>query len=323
MCRAATVADRFLRLRQQSVCKPPPATPPEQARVVLCNEPIATAPSTLPMPILDTHAHLTNSQFSSDLPSVLTRAASRDVTATVCVTLDPPDAAAAATLSTKHPSIHAAAGLHPCTVSHLSDSAALSAVTSLEALLSTSPRRTFVCVGEIGLDFTPRVLSGADATGTAAEVSARQRRVFHACLLLARAAGLPASVHSRGAGRHAVDMVAEVPGVRAVLHCFDGRAVYAERAVALEGCEVMMSVPPCVVRSEGLQKMVRRVPLERLLVETDSPVLGVVAAERNEPGEAVRAMEMIAALKGVGVEECMRVIDANARRMFPLVFECE
>jgi TatD DNase family protein len=95
--------------------------------------------------------------------------------------------------------------------------------------------------------------------------------------------------------------------------------VYAERAVAAgSGC--FFSVPPCVVRDAQMQRMVRRLPLERLLLETDSPALGAVAGGRNEPAELVRSLDMIAALKGVSVDECRRVIDESARRVFPLAF---
>jgi TatD DNase family protein len=271
-------------------------------------------------PLLDTHAHLTDPQFADDLPAILSRAAARNVSAIICVSSDTDDAADALALAAHHPCVHAAVGLHPETVSNITDAAASAAVARLAALLA-SHRGAIVAVGEIGLDHTPRVLTSAAAIGSPDAIRARQNAVFNACLRLAREHGLPVSVHSRGAGRHAVDAVcaaAHAPGRRwAVLHAFDGRAAHAERGAAA-GC--MFSVPPAVARGEQMQKLVRRLPLAALLLESDAPALAAVAGERNEPGEVVRALDMIAAQKGVPAEEAARVMDATARTVFPLVF---
>ena len=88
---------------------------------------------------------------------------------------------------------------------------------------------------------------------------------------------------------------------------------------ALEGVEAGygFSIPPSVVRSPQKQKLVRRLPLESLLLETDSPVLGPTHAERNEPANATIACQAIASLKGIPPETVARITTENAIRLFP------
>jgi TatD DNase family protein len=265
-------------------------------------------------PVIDTHAHLTNAQFAHDLDEVLRRAFSAGVSRIIVVSESISDGHAALRIAAAHRgNVHAALGLHPAYVASLSDAEADAAVAELRDLIAATNGRV-VAIGEVGLDFTPRVL--ASGTGN---VTARQVRVFKACISLARDHGLPLSVHSRGAGRHAIQVLEDEGACRSsVLHAFDGRAVYAERA-ASSGC--YLSIPPSVVRSEQMQKMIRRVPLENLLVETDSPVLGVEVSTRNEPAMAVRALEMIAAVKCLKVEYVRSVLAHTSRRVFPRAFE--
>ncbi|MBI2456502.1 MAG: TatD family hydrolase, partial [candidate division NC10 bacterium] len=128
---------------------------------------------------------------------------------------------------------------------------------------------------------------------------------------------LPLNVHSRSAGRHAIAFLRERGARHVLLHAFDGKA-----ATALEGVKAgyFFSIPPSVVRSAQKQKLVRHLPLECLLLETDSPVLGPDPAARNEPKNVTVACEAVAGLKGVTPEEIARITTDNARRLFPRAF---
>jgi TatD DNase family protein len=101
------------------------------------------------------------------------------------------------------------------------------------------------------------------------------------------------------------------------MHAFDGKV-----STALEGVQAghCFSVPPSIVRSPQKQKLVRGLPLECLLLETDSPVLGADPSTRNEPDSVVIACREIARLKGIAVETVARVTTDNARRLFPRAF---
>jgi len=125
------------------------------------------------------------------------------------------------------------------------------------------------------------------------------------------------NVHSRSAGRHTIAFLRERGARRVLMHAFDGRA-----SAALEGVRAgyFFSIPPSVVRSAQKQKLARQVPLECLLLETDSPVLGPDPAIRNEPQNVTVACRAVADLKGIPPEEVARITTENARRLFPRAF---
>ena len=128
---------------------------------------------------------------------------------------------------------------------------------------------------------------------------------------------LALNIHSRSAGRHTIAFLRRCGARRVLMHAFDGRA-----ASAVEGAEAgyAFSIPPSVVRSPQKQKLVRRLQLECLLLETDSPVLGPDPATRNEPANVVVACRAVAELKGVPPDKVARVTTDNARRLFPRAF---
>ena len=174
---------------------------------------------------------------------------------------------------------------------------------AIEARIRRQPGR-FVAIGEVGLDYW-KVQGEADR-----EV---QRTIFCRFIELALEVDLPLNIHSRSAGRATIELLVERGARRVQLHAFDGRA-----AKALAGIEAgyFFSVPPSIVRSRQKQKLVRRLPLENLLIETDSPVLGPQPTDRNEPANARISLEQIAELKGVEVEAAAAVIAANTRRLY-------
>ena len=144
-----------------------------------------------------------------------------------------------------------------------------------------------------------------------------QRQIFAEFIALSNELNLPLNVHSRSAGRVTVQFLKEQGARRVLLHAFDGKA-----SAALQGAAVgfFFSIPPSVIRSVQKQKLVRALPLERLLLETDSPVLGPDPAARNEPRNLRVACQAVADLKGVPFEEVAERTTANARQLFPVAF---
>jgi TatD DNase family protein len=124
---------------------------------------------------------------------------------------------------------------------------------------------------------------------------------------------MPLNVHSRSAGHHAVTFLLERGATRVQLHAFDGNWAAARPAVE---AGFFFSIPPSIVRSEQKQKLVRRLPLNCLLVETDSPVLGPSAQERNEPANAILSVRAIAELKGISETEVVEAVKANTLRLY-------
>ncbi len=102
-------------------------------------------------------------------------------------------------------------------------------------------------------------------------------------------------------------------GRQALLHAFDGKSSYADSA-AKQG--FLFSIPPCIARSPKFQKLVEKLPLSSLLLETDSPVLGPEKDTRNEPSNASVSCEWIARVKGIAKEEVVKATTQNAQRLF-------
>jgi TatD DNase family protein len=246
---------------------------------------------------IDTHAHLCDPAFDDDLEAVLDRARSSGVTGVVAVGETVADARRNLELASNYPDlIHAAAGLFPTILDP-------SEAEDLIALIRRFADR-WVAIGEVGLDYW----KVQDEDGRSL-----QREIFTAFVDLASELDLPLNVHSRSAGAKAIELLLEQGASRVQMHAFDGRAASALPAVE---AGFFFSVPPSVVRSAQKQKLVRRVPLDNLLAETDSPVLGSDPEVRNEPAAVMESLRAISLIKDVGLEEVAERMRANSNRLY-------
>ncbi len=247
--------------------------------------------------LTDCHAHLCDDSFTGDLDEVLGRARGAGVESVVAVGETLADAERNLELAEHYPgAVRPAAGLYPTRLDPVE--------AERVADLIRRERPRLAAIGEVGLDRW----KVSDERGRAL-----QREIFALFIDLSVELGLPLNVHSRSAGRHAIDLLRERGAARVQLHAFDGRAARAEPAVD-EG--FFFSVPPSVVRSPQKQKLIRRLPLSCLLLETDSPVLGPAAHQRNEPANAVIALRAIAEIKRLPPSEVAAAVRANTARLY-------
>ena len=250
---------------------------------------------------LDSHAHLADPAFDEDRDATIERARQTGAVGVVCIGESLAAAQRARAVAAGHSDfIRFTAGVHP------HDAAGFDPLADPEAIAELLHAGA-VAVGECGLDYhydhSPR---------------AQQRRAFAAQLALARDAGKPVVVHTREAETDTGDMVEEAggAGIVGVLHCYTGSIPLAERALAV-GWYVSFSGIVTFKKwvDEGL---LRIVPDERLLVESDSPYLAPVPhrGKRNEPAWVSFTVARIAAARGATPDELGELTTANAKRFF-------
>ncbi|MDX2451218.1 TatD family hydrolase [Desulfosarcina sp.] len=247
-------------------------------------------------PLVDVHAHICDPDFDEDRTDVLTRARNAGVEAIVAVGENLGDSRKNVELAKVYPMLKAAAGLYP-TVLDLDQADEMVAFIRLN-------RSHLVAIGEVGLDYW-----------VVKEKSQKevQREIFKRFVELSKALDLPLNIHSRSAGRHAIALLLENSATQVQMHAFDGKAGAALPAVE---AGYFFSIPPSVIRSRQKQKLVKRLPLACLLVETDSPVLGPIPAMRNEPANLSISIQTIAQIKNVPEEAVMEAVSDNTRRLY-------
>jgi TatD DNase family protein len=266
-------------------------------------DPRAPSPESRAPTFVDSHAHLADPAFDADRDAVIARARAAGARAVICIGESIAAAERAASLALAHRGfVFATAGVHP------HDAASFDPLCDSGALEDLA-RRGAVAIGECGLDYhydhSP---------------PERQRRAFAAQLVLARELGLPAVVHTRDAERDTAAMVAEAgaAGVRGVLHCYTGSHGLAETGLAV-GWYVSFSGIVTFKRWDD-DALIRLIPDDRLLVESDAPYLAPVPyrGKRNEPAWVSFTVARVAAARGVDAATLAAVSAANTVRLFGL-----
>ena len=247
-------------------------------------------------PIIDTHTHLGDPSFDHDRSDVLERARSTGIKRIISVSENLAEAKRNLALARQEPMIKPAVGLYP---SFLDPDMA-------EELCDFIYRehKHLAAIGEVGLDYW-----------IVKEESQRviQRRIFSLFIRLSLELDLPLNVHSRSAGRQTISMLVDGGAEKVQLHAFDGKSGTARAAVE---AGYYFSIPPSVCRSRQKQKLVKQLPLSSLLLETDSPVLGPVPTERNEPANISVAVEAISEIKNEEKPSIIEKIYYNTIRLY-------
>jgi TatD DNase family protein len=254
------------------------------------------------MAFYDSHCHLDPMRYGDELPQVIARARAAGVTKMTVIGTRAADSEAAADLAAREPGIVSAAGIHPNDVAEI----AADEWDRVVHLLSNGRARA---VGETGLDwyrdFAPREL---------------QREFFDRHLRLAQDLGLPVVIHTRESIRDTLDMLHEAlrrGPVLPVLHSFTGSAAEAAEAVDI-GCYLGFAGMVTFRSAGDLREVAKTVPLDRLLIETDSPFLSPepFRGRRNEPAHVIHTARCLAIARGEPLEKLAAATTANAERVF-------
>ena len=250
--------------------------------------------------LIDTHAHLADAAFDRDVGAVLSRAWEAGLAHLVVIGESPEATEGAFRLAAGEPRISTTAGIHP----HVAQTWSTERAEWLRQILS-DPR--VVAAGEMGLDYhydhSPREV---------------QREVFERQLALAGAADKPAVIHAREADEDVGAVLRNHPGTRAILHSFSGGPGLLRAGLDL-GHYVSFS-GMITFKNWRLDHAILETPLDRILIETDSPYLAPVPhrGKRNEPAFVRFVAERLAVVRGVPLEEIIAATGENARRVFGL-----
>lgn len=250
--------------------------------------------------MIDSHCHLNADDYRDDLDEVIARAADAGVHGILVPGIGLPACERAVEIAAKHPMVRAAVGIHPHEAPAWGDDA--------ERLIREwAALPEVVAIGEIGLDFY-RDWSPFDA----------QRRAFAAQLRLAKELGLPIVVHNRSSDDEVMAALEspDLAGLTGVLHCFSGGPPMAERTVALG---FHLSYTGTLTYGKGkADRVLRRVPPERLLLETDAPYMAPVPhrGERNEPAFVAHVAEALAEKLEMPLRRVHEMTSRAAGRLF-------
>lgn len=280
--------------------------------------------------LTDTHCHLDFNKFDDDRGAVIQRAFDAGVERILIPAIELESCKAVIRLADSHPNLYAAVGFHPTEMDKWNDQS----IENLRGMIFPHPPPSpggrgnkIVAIGEIGLDYY---------WVKEPEKQARQRQVLKDQLRLAREAGLPVVIHMREAddawfGQASIDLLAILSGWQdglaaeshplaerpGVLHSFNGNLETAQKAIE-HNFYIGVTGPVTYKNAEEKRQIIRQLPLERLLIETDAPFLTPVPhrGRRNEPAFVAHIADKIAEIHMTTREQVAQITSDNANRLF-------
>lgn len=251
--------------------------------------------------IIDSHCHLNYPEFS-DLSATLDNASASGVELMQTISCKRSDFKEVIDLTEKSDRIYGSIGIHPHEAEAHQD-------VTVEELVKWSQHPRIIGIGESGLDYyydnSPRDL---------------QRNGFSVHIEAARETGLPLIVHTRDADDDMIEMIQSAynkGAYKGLLHCFSSTQRMADAALEI-GFYISLSGIITFKKADELREVVKTIPMDRLLVETDSPYLAPIPhrGKPNEPAYTRHVLEKLAEIKEVSIEEMARVTTDNFFRLF-------
>ncbi|HEX8315468.1 MAG TPA: TatD family hydrolase [Flavisolibacter sp.] len=247
---------------------------------------------------IDTHAHIYLPEFDQNREKLLIAARDAGVKEIYLPAIDSSTHESMLQTEKDFPLCKSMMGLHPCSVKEDYEN-------EISIIKNYLAGRKFIAVGEIGLDFY------WDKT-----FAKQQYEAFHQQIELALQYKLPIVIHSRNAIDECIDVVAQYPALRGVFHCFSGSEEQARKITELQ---FLLGIGGVVTfKNSGLDKVISRVGLSAVVLETDAPYLAPVPyrGKRNEPSYTKLVAEKISSVLGISVKEVGTITTRNAEKLF-------
>lgn len=253
---------------------------------------------------VDSHCHLDFPELAARLDAVLERMRENQVDRALCVSVNLEDFPRVLALAEAHAGLYASVGVHP---DH-----AEAREPDVATLVDLAAHPKVIAIGETGLDYYR-------TEGDPTQVCGWQRDRFRVHIRASRATGKPLIVHTRSASDDTIAILREegADAAGGVMHCFTETWEVAQAALELD-FYISLSGIVTFRNAEALRDVARRVPIDRLLIETDSPYLAPVPhrGKPNEPGFVRHVGEFIAGLRGVDAERFAAITTENFERCF-------
>jgi TatD DNase family protein len=255
---------------------------------------------------IDSHCHINFPELAARLPEIFSKMAENQVTHALCVSVDLPDFPQIRELAENYPHIYASVGVHPDYEE--------TPEPCVDELVRLSEHPKVVAIGETGLDYY-RLQGDLEW----------QRERFRTHIRASRATGKPLIIHTRSASEDTIRIMREegagtnAGGAGGVMHCFTESLDVAEAAIEM-GFYISFSGIVTFKSAKDLQAVARAVPLERTLIETDSPYLAPVPfrGKMNEPGFVRHVAEYLATLKGIPLDRVAQQTTDNFFNLFKI-----
>ncbi len=251
--------------------------------------------------LIDSHCHLTYEIDAAGVDAVIARANDAGVGIIICPTADPIDVPSAIKLAETHNNIFATIGIHP-------EHAGCSAADYITNEILMHPR--VVGVGEIGLDYHGDNVPDRNA----------QIKLFTEQLEMARRVGLPVAIHTRDAEDDTAAILADFPDVRGVMHCFTSGWGLADKMLK-RGFYFSASGILTFKNATDIRETFSKIPLDRIVVETDSPYCAPVPYRGRvcEPAFVTETARVVAEIKNVPFEKFCDIVVENTKRLYPKI----
>jgi TatD DNase family protein len=254
------------------------------------------------MPLFDTHCHYDDSWFDDDRDALLASLPEQGVELILNPGCDLPSSRMAVEIAQRYPFAYAAVGFHPGSAQDYDD-----ATEAELRALAAHPK--VKAIGEIGLDYYWEDYAPHEV----------QHQVFRRQLRLAEELNLPVIVHDREAHGDCLAIVKEFPGVRGVYHCYSGSLEDAKTLIAL-GWNLSFTGSITFKNARKAPEILRWLPEDRFMIETDAPYMLPYPRQkgerRNDSTKVLRVAQQIADIRGVSVEDIIRITTENGKRFF-------
>ncbi len=253
---------------------------------------------------VDTHAHLDFESFDEDRDAVIQRAIEKKVTNIITIGTNIETSKKALTYAENYDGIYAAVGIHPSDCAEANDA-------DYNAIEKMSQHKKVIAIGEIGLDYF-RMYTDKET----------QKEAFKRQIKIAKKVKLPVIVHTRDSQEDSLKILLEEGAneVSGILHSFSGDLKFLEKV--LDTNFYLSFTGGITFKNSTTEHLVKNTPLERMLLETDSPFITPVPfrGKRNEPSFVIHIAKRIADIKGISVEELARITKENANHLFGTSF---